>query len=293
MASVMSELNRKGGTTKLRELLRNGTFVTIAAEIMLLGRSRKALELANLAGQMKVQKKLRKRYSSLIEKTEGKTDSKRTVNKTVWLSWLQGMDNAPMVVQKCYESVKEQFGDWNIVVITSENYKDYTDFPQYILDKVGSGIITRTHFSDLLRIELLSKNGGLWLDATVYCTGRLPEDILFTDFFVYQSLKPGHTGHSVRLSSWLMWSVPNAYVIEQTKKLLWNYWQTENKMFDYFLLHHFMTMVLDENPDEAIKILPVSNTESHVLLLRLFEEFDPLTWEFIKKLRAFKEANFL
>lgn len=44
------------------------------------------------------------------------------------------------------------------------------------------GIITNTHFSDLLRIELLINHGGLWLDATTYLTGTLPNYISENDF---------------------------------------------------------------------------------------------------------------
>jgi hypothetical protein len=30
-------------------------------------------------------------------------------------------------------------------------------------------MITLTHFSDIIRAELIRKYGGIWIDATVYC----------------------------------------------------------------------------------------------------------------------------
>ena len=35
---------------------------------------------------------------------------------------------------------------------------------------IDSGQITKTHLSDLLRLELLIRYGGTWIDATVFCT---------------------------------------------------------------------------------------------------------------------------
>ena len=84
----------------------------------------------------------------------------------VWFCWLQGIDSAPKLVQDCYNSIRYWLKDKEIIVITKENYKQYVEFPDYIIEKWEKGIISNTHFSDLLRLELLIRHGGLWLDAT-------------------------------------------------------------------------------------------------------------------------------
>ena len=91
-------------------------------------------------------------------------------NDTIWICWLQGIDKDPSLIKRCYKSIKDNFKDSKIVV--DESYiNDYVELPSYIMEKDGKGIITKTHFSDILRLELLSQYGGTWIDGTVYCRG--------------------------------------------------------------------------------------------------------------------------
>lgn len=54
------------------------------------------------------------------------------------------MDNAPDLVKKCYESLKNNLKDKEIILITSENISKYVTFPDYIMEKWEKGIITHT-----------------------------------------------------------------------------------------------------------------------------------------------------
>ncbi len=287
---VFKELMVKNAVGRVLELLKKGTLGVVISEIILLGTSRKALELVCLSEQMKVQRKLKKKYVALVERIV--PNIKNNHPKNVWVCWLQGIEQAPEIVKKCFDSLKKHFIGWNVVLITEKNYQRYTNLPQYIISKFNRGNIIAAHFSDLLRLDLLSQHGGLWLDATVYCTGVLPDEIVNTDFFVYQGLKPGQSGHTVRLSNWLIWSVPHAYFVEQTKRLLYKYWEKEDRAYDYFLFHHFMTMVMNEHEDEVLKILPASNTTPHILLLRLFEKYDEKIWKWLSKQTPFHKLSY-
>lgn len=98
--------------------------------------------MLRLIAGLKIQKKLKKKYGKLqsdfkLEKREG--DS--ILQQMIWIFWWQGMDNAPLVVQKCYDSVKRNFPDWKITVLTADNYQDYVSFPDYIEEKRNKGII--------------------------------------------------------------------------------------------------------------------------------------------------------
>ena len=37
------------------------------------------------------------------------------------------MENAPSLVKRCYQSVKENLFEWEIILITKDNYKQYVD----------------------------------------------------------------------------------------------------------------------------------------------------------------------
>ena len=144
--------------------------------------------------------------------------------KQVWICWLQGIDNAPEIVQECYKSIQYWLKDWSIEVITADNYSDYVELPTYITEKWKDGIITNTHFSDILRLELLIRHGGLWLDATTFLTGPLPEYITRTDFFVYRN--GWMDMEMINMASWLIYSKSaNNKILLETQKLLYAYWE--------------------------------------------------------------------
>ena len=85
----------------------------------------------------------------------------------VWFCWLQGLEQAPPLVKLCYEALRQKLPDREIVVIDAKNVFDYITLPEEIVEKWKRGIIGPAHFSDLIRLELLVRYGGYWIDATV------------------------------------------------------------------------------------------------------------------------------
>lgn len=92
-------------------------------------------------------------------------------SKVVWFCWLQGIEQAPPVVKACYNSLERHLTDREIKVIDNKNWREYVELPEYIVKKWEKGRIPAALFSDLLRLELLIKYGGTWVDSTVLCTG--------------------------------------------------------------------------------------------------------------------------
>ena len=169
---------------------------------------------------------------------------------------------------------------------------EYVTFPNYILEKWKKGIITNTHLTDLLRLELLIRYGGLWLDATVLCTGQAPDYFFDSDLFFYQTLKPGRDGHASYISSWLMEAKTNNKLLIATRDLCYEYWKFNNLMWDYFLLHDFLSIVLEEFEDDWNKIIPRDNATPHILLLRLFDQYDENMWQSIKAQTQFHKLTY-
>ncbi len=46
------------------------------------------------------------------------------------------------------------------------------NIPNSIVSKWKSNVISDTHFSDIIRTELLIKYGGTWIDSTVYVNNK-------------------------------------------------------------------------------------------------------------------------
>ncbi len=294
MSKARDYFHNQGGAKLLKQYWQNGALFTAVSQFFILGKSKTALELLRLAANLKTKQRLEKRYKKvLIEFGEQwSADVSHQTCKTVWVFWWQGEDAMPKIVKQCYASIKEHLKDWEIVLLTENNYKEYASFPNYILDKLNNGI-TLTHFSDLLRLELLIKHGGLWVDSTVLCTsGDIPKSILSSDLFVYRPQKPGSDGASIYLSSWIMWAKTNNRLLLATQAMLYEYWQKNSSLTDYYLLHYFMSIVFDRYEEEAKRIPPLCNSVPHLLQLHFFEKFDEDYWDDVKHMTCFHKLSY-
>jgi hypothetical protein len=66
--------------------------------------------------------------------------------------------------------------EWEIIILNKDNVYKYVD--ESFINKYGSGELDATRFSDFLRIELLTKNGGCWMDASIFIlNGKFLDDM--------------------------------------------------------------------------------------------------------------------
>lgn len=284
---------KQGGAKLLKQYWKGGAFFTAINQFLVLGRSRTALEILRLSATLKTKKKLAKKYGSVLDSFKYDDTLPHESSNKVWICWFQGIENAPVIVKKCYESVLKNMPDKELILLTDDNIKDYVQFPNYIQEKYEKGIITRTHMTDLLRLELLIRYGGMWLDATVFCSSPdIPDYFFNSDLFFYQLLKPGRDGNSSYISSWLMTAKTNNKILMATRDLCYAYWKENNDMWDYFLLHDFMAIVMEKYEDDWKRVIPRDNATPHELLLRLFESYDEKVWNAIKAQTPFHKLTY-
>lgn len=294
--NIISIFKQQGGINLIKGYIKSHVFLTAIIQFIILGQDKTGLEILRLSVSLKIKRKLKKQYrKSLLEfdKQYRNVCSQKLVPKKIWICWLQGIDNAPHIVKKCFQSVCDNLSDNEIILIDCNNMKNYIQFPDYIMKKWKNGKISNAHFSDLLRLELLSKYGGIWLDATVLCTDKkIPDFIWNSDLFLYQFLKPGKDGHSHICSSWLICAKQNNKILMAVKYLCYEYWKKQNFLNDYFLMHDMISIVAEFYPEEWKKIIPFDNSTPHILLLQLFEQYDEDTWNIIKKQTMFHKLTY-
>lgn len=283
MATAKQLFNKAGGLSTIMKYARAGVLPYMIGQVLLTGKSETSLELMRNGIYMKIKQKLRKQYFDVLKKFDHAYDvdafPMKKSNK-VWVCWMQGMEQAPALVQRCYRSLQENLPEKEIVLLTEENLSEYVQIPEFIMEKLHKGIITRTHFSDILRVELLIQNGGTWIDATVLCTGNVPAYMMEDEFFMFQKVKPGSDGSAINMSSWFMSAWSNQKFLLATRELLYAYWKKNDRMIDYFLLHLFMMIVKDYYLKEwQQKVIPYPNSLPHVIQLMQFEQFDQRRWD--------------
>ena len=213
----------------------------------------------------------------------------------IWQLWLQGRENIPALIKICMDSVRKYNPDRNIIILTKDNLRNYVDLPEYIWQKYEAGIITHTHFSDIIRFYLLYKYGGTWADATVLMTSSMPDFIKNTDLFVFKDLTSSLIKPETTLEQFVIinnmrdfgpWTNSVSFIhakrgnelIEKNLKLMYEYWKYENKMYDYLLVSYFFTLVIfssKKTKEDFIKVPYIISTNEYGAMQGcLYEHFD-------------------
>ena len=275
---------KQGGFSLIKKYVHNHVLFYAFFVFMLIPKNTKGLELfreyMNLKIYLRIKQKNRKIIENFLSKTSIGAQSFYKP-KVIWFCWLQGLEKAPILVKKCYESIKNHCEDYEIRVVTSENFFEWTDIPDFIIKKWRLGIISHTHFSDILRTALLVKNGGTWIDSTVLFSGKIPSAIEIAPLFMFRTYKPGSDGKATTLSSWFISSCSDNPVLSLVQQLIFEYWKKPNCLCDYCLFHIFMQIALDAMPKIASCIPKYTNETPHLMLFELENEFNQEKWNSI------------
>lgn len=143
------------------------------------------------------------------------------LGKRIWFFWLQGIHNAPDLVQKCHYSWNLRNPDWEVVSLCADNLSSYLD-PEIVDPKT----VRPQALSDLLRINLLRKHGGVWVDASCFCIQPLDDwlgQYLDRGFFAF-----ANPGIDRLVSSWFLASDGGSYITSRWADAANRYWSSPN-----------------------------------------------------------------
>ncbi|HFI0639753.1 TPA: capsular polysaccharide synthesis protein [Streptococcus suis] len=290
MKNLFEILRKMHSTGRMYQLFKNRLVFFTAFQLMIQPKTKKSLEILQISIDQKIMRKLRKKYKSDIEYFKANiNDFKFPVvsnEEIVWVLWFQGIENAPILVRRCFESLKQNIPqNKKLVALDANNLSEYIDLPNFITDKYQAGKISHAHFSDLVRIELLSKYGGTWVDATVFMSSPIIHDYFFnSDLFLFQELRPNTFGHSRRISNWFMTSKSNNEILLLTRFLLQKYWKNHDYVIDYYIFHCFFELAIEAYPELWNEVIPYSNSHSHILQFRMFDDYNEYQWQEISRI---------
>lgn len=159
-------------------------------------------------------------------------------NKIIWILWWQGIDKAPEIVKCAIKSIKKNNNKYDIVIIDRNNYSEYISLPDNIINKLNEGLMTITHFSDILRMALLSEHGGVWIDSTILCTKSLSK--LNIENYTFYTIKHGlYSDWHICKGLWSGFFIAtgkNNPMICFFRDMFYKYWEKENSLICYFLI---------------------------------------------------------
>jgi hypothetical protein len=132
------------------------------------------------------------------------------ISKTIWIIWLQGYENAPEIVKHCIHSWEKHNPGYDIKVLDKNSLFDFIELPAEI--DLARKDIPAQKISALSRLAILSKYGGIWVDATVYCCRGLDEwlpEYLSNNFFAFRN-----PGQDRLMSNWFIVSDTENIIIK-------------------------------------------------------------------------------
>ncbi|WP_298994755.1 capsular polysaccharide synthesis protein [uncultured Desulfovibrio sp.] len=214
----------------------------------------------------------------------------------VWQFWGQGIENAPPIVKVCVKSVSHNLAHKRHVVLSRDTVCNYVDLPAYVWDKYEKKIIPEAHFSDIVRLMLLRKYGGTWIDATVLLTKR-PPDAFFTAPFFWFSCPPESLlgGSRILGSVWYLHAAKGQELVRASLDALLEYWKNYDYLAHYYILHLIFSNLIENYKvlwKEWESIPFYSSVPPHVLQLELSKPFNQSRFEDILEMSAVHKLTY-
>lgn len=206
---------------------------------------------------------------------EAPTAAPAAEDRRIWVFWWSGFDSAPPIVRAAVRSIRS---DAAVVLLDHTNYTEYITLPDDICRKHDSGVIGHAHFSDILRLSLLARYGGLWVDATVFFSRPISREVLEQDFFTCKMARQDPLVPSHYLwAGWLLGGSSSFPLFAFARDALIEYWRTHDLVIDYLLMDYIFDLAYDHLPAvrSGIDALEPGNPDRHSLMQRINEPWDP------------------
>ena len=198
-------------------------------------------------------------YSNIIEKYLNQGENVEECDYyNIWVFWAQGEENMPELVRACYKNLCKLNGDC-VKLLTMDNLGDYVELPKFVFDKLERGTMTYTHFSDILRMSLLSKYGGIWIDSTCWVAKSVPQDVKNMSFW---SCKTANANIPLWSNSrWTTWALAtnrkNMFIFSFVKDMLLAHAQKADCWIDYLLQDYLIflaSLKFDQCNDNVVNL---------------------------------------
>ncbi|MCB1461596.1 MAG: hypothetical protein KDJ90_03985 [Nitratireductor sp.] len=143
------------------------------------------------------------------------------MNRAIWSLWLQGEHNAPILQQACLKSWRRFNPDWEFVCLDERSASRYLDLDLERLRRLGA---TPQALSDIVRIELLNRYGGVWVDASCLCRKPLSawlHEVSANGFFAFSNPGPDRL-----VSTWFLYAEQGHPIIRHWAGVVSGFWRT-------------------------------------------------------------------
>ena len=226
---------------------------------------------------------LEKEFYEFIINYEFNTCNQKN-SKIIWTLWMQGYENAPELVKSTIDSIRKfaELNNFQFILLEENTIEKYIVFPKLIKEKMDLGVIDYTKISDILRVSLLAKYGGTWVDATIYMKEEFDSSLLLQNYYTIKT--GGIEDYSPNISNnrWKGFFLSgNSSLFSFTRDFFFEYYSRYDIAVDYLLIDYIFDMAYkyDEKIKNQMLELEKSNPNLFWLESHLGDKFDQKVWD--------------
>lgn len=158
--------------------------------------------------------------------------------------WLQGWEGAPQVAVAARRSWEIRNPGWVVQALDRAALSRF--LPAAVLSRLTALDIEPEALSDLIRLELLHRYGGVWADATTLCIQAL-------DSWLPQAMPQGffafdRPGPDRPLATWFLAAEQGSIIVSRWRDAAERFWQGRRRRGNYFWVYDLFDQICEEDP---------------------------------------------
>ena len=155
----------------------------------------------------------------------------------IWVMYYKGIKNAPPIVKTSIISIEMNSGNHPLYKLDKNNYDKYIYLPKFLLDKFNNKIFNVFHFLEILKMGILSKFGGYWLDFTYFNT--YPSISIYSSLFTFKLSQCNQKITKILMPNNFFVSSKNSFLATYSFNAFLIYWEHHN-YYKSFLLDYII-----------------------------------------------------
>ena len=239
-----------------------------------------------------IEKQILEELNSADAKLTNTADEFRLDNSfidTAYVMWWQGYDKAPYLVKQNIDRMRKIWE--NVVILTANNYRDYCNIPSHIINNFNQGMITITHLSDIIRVNVLREHGGVWIDSTVMVTPIFEKKLEQFRNKEFITLSRTATNYKqVAGGKWVIWfcGAPKNYPLFEFLSEFYDvYFMKHDRFIEYFISDYAIYYYWNKHPEFRMYLQSISKDWDPYFLQNYFDV--PYDEQIVKK--CFDDPN--
>ena len=206
------------------------------------------LSLANAAKM--VESSMRRKG---IEAEAATTATTSKIPKTIYMFWETGWDTAHQTAQLARGTCRDMNPGYQFLALNGTSADELVDRSTYIPDDVWHKITVQAR-SDILRTMILERHGGIWADASLFCS--VPFDMWLEqlepggDLITFRRHDKGAVGIDPWITSWFLAAPRGSYTVQKIWDVITDPAEFYRFQKEYFWWHRLVAELA--NGDERI-----------------------------------------